>query len=1374
MIIKPYINCIYAFVVFCLFGLLLGPDEVVAIDYQTPPKLSDYDAFPLPQTRIGTRPKVMILLSNDHTSFYGGYEGDGPYNDQRSYWGYFDPKKTYDYRNGYFYPISEFDSYDPEDPDHHRVGTDCTDCWSGNFLNWLTMAHGDFNRKALTGGRRGEDDANRTRLERSDIPEDDHMWKRTADDLDEGLSLHDFVPNDVADYILADSEKRVFANLNTELVVLEDVDRDWTRNNNQEESYEVLVTVCVEDSNVSRENNCTVYPSGAPKPTGLLQTYMHEFDFGLMTYSHAKPDKGGIVRKLVSDISDEIRDDGRYNEGVNDSMFPYINNYTEKGWDPVAEMYYEALRYFKGMSPTPYYLPSGQNDDSFVFYGDHGSRNWEDPYEDWCDDVSIVIINDEYPSQDDTFPDETNTLGTTVRALTNEVGEMHDIHGNSYLDRHAASGPCSDTMVINNLGDVAGLCPAPGYPVPNDWGETTGTFHIAGLAHYAYSNDIRGDFDEAQRIYTYSVAYRASPSGYLPPEDDMNMLYLAAKYGNLDEVNRRGGGDPTGISFFPAERGNEIWHALDNVFQNILQRVGSGTAAAVVAPEGRGEGEGSVVQAYYKPFRDSPVYPDNHTGVREVEHQIMWSGFLHSLWIDPCGNLREDTTNDGRLDLENDMIVGYYTDDRIGTMVERFTPAYDPEKDCPWVFDPDSPLGDPFKMYDLNAIFEAGKLLWSTSPESRLIYTYDENSSDTDKKIPFNDSQLSTIEPLLGVNNASVDSSYSLDHLGPDGNRAETLINYIRGEDYPGLRVRTLDIIDDDDNNDGKNTWKLGNIVNSTPVVVAGASEPYDVVYADRSYRAFRNEQRSRETMVYAGSNAGMLHAFTHGTYDRDDNQFKPTNSGEKIGEEAWAYIPRSLLPHLKWLADPGYTHVFYVDLSPKVFDAKIRNGGDKWGTFMLLGLNKGGKKIYINKDGDEEIIYPSYTLIDITDPRTPKVMWERSYEGSGLTTSKPAVFKVNNKWFAAFGSGPNDYSGKTDYYGKSDQKSKIYIIDLDTGLPSTSSDDWFVELNDDNAFLNSPTAFDKNINYSVDGIYFGESYLDKQGNTETWKGNIHKINVAVDEDFEYDDSVNTWSHSVLFESPGPVTAQVSMRSDPDDNVILFFGTGRYMDHFDALDEDQQYLFGIKDPLYDDNNTGSKVTFNDTDLFKANPIHVSDQGYVFEGEGYFLFKGDAEGGDDGNGTFPELVAHVRNNYHGWYRELEKPNPTPSERIISRATVFAQALLVPSYTPSFDVCGVEGESNVYALYYQTGTGYQRHILSPDQSPGARTHPDLGEQDITAIRFKKGFSGAPAESISVHEGAGTSLYGLLQLDTGQTEVFEFDPPETTSRITGWRDR
>ena len=224
--------------------------------------------------------------------------------------------------------------------------------------------------------------------------------------------------------------------------------------------------------------------------------------------------------------------------------------------------------------------------------------------------------------------------------------------------------------------------------------------------------------------------------------------------------------------------------------------------------------------------------------------------------------------------------------------------------------------------------------------------------------------------------------------------------------------------------------WKLGDIVYSTPSVVGKPLSNYNVIFNDATYDAYYRKYKDRDTVVYVGANDGMLHAFWAGKSMAGDNPSttstteaswysKASGMGTNLGEELWAYIPYNLLPHLKWLADPNYPHVYYVDLKPRYADVKIftpdTDHPNGWGTILIGGMRLGGKPIAVTDNfgsGSETRTFRSaYFALDITVPNAPKLLWEYTDTTGklGLTTSYPTIIKVKNKWFAFFGSGPTD-----------------------------------------------------------------------------------------------------------------------------------------------------------------------------------------------------------------------------------------------------------------------------------------------------------------------------------------------------------------------------
>ncbi len=53
--------------------------------------------------------------------------------------------------------------------------------------------------------------------------------------------------------------------------------------------------------------------------------------------------------------------------------------------------------------------------------------------------------------------------------------------------------------------------------------------------------------------------------------------------------------------------------------------------------------------------------------------EVNWVGYLQSLWVDPKGNIREDTNKNKALDLDVDKVVSYYFDTETSeTRVKRY------------------------------------------------------------------------------------------------------------------------------------------------------------------------------------------------------------------------------------------------------------------------------------------------------------------------------------------------------------------------------------------------------------------------------------------------------------------------------------------------------------------------------------------------------------------------------------------------------------------------------------------------------------------------------------------------------------------------------
>ncbi len=95
------------------------------------------------------------------------------------------------------------------------------------------------------------------------------------------------------------------------------------------DDYTVRVVVC--DKTKTLEPNCRAYTDASNKtnykPGGLLRDFGEQdlMKFGLLTGSYAKNTDGGVLRKNVSSIKDEINTDGTFKSV--DGIIRTLNNF---------------------------------------------------------------------------------------------------------------------------------------------------------------------------------------------------------------------------------------------------------------------------------------------------------------------------------------------------------------------------------------------------------------------------------------------------------------------------------------------------------------------------------------------------------------------------------------------------------------------------------------------------------------------------------------------------------------------------------------------------------------------------------------------------------------------------------------------------------------------------------------------------------------------------------------------------------------------------------------------------------------------------------------------------------------------------------------
>ena len=1300
----------------------------------------------------------------------------------QTYIGIFDSNKCYVYSGNYFSPSGATGA-------NHT----CTGKWSGNLLNWATMTAIDEFRWTMTGGNRYIDTATETVLERANMSlREGHSWfpvKKISNSVN--VSPSTVTPYSNGTLYITSYDYRI---------------RVGTTSGDNNVANNLFVRAKVCDSSQGLEANCQPYGSNY-KPEGLMQQNSKRMRFAVMSYlNNATYDRdGGVLRTNMKYVGPEMPATGGglipnpeaewdLNTGVfianpnpadaaassvtNSGAINYINKFGRNGYksyDPIGELYYECLNYFKNRGPTAEYSSGAtatEKDDFPVI------TSWNDPIQHSCQLNYIVGINDANPWLDKQLPGSSATCPTysgytwsrdttdcgnpsnadpaiNVTSLTDTVGDLQGITGNSF-NVGCVSGNCdmnaSNSKTISNLGKAFGTAP---------WAGKENSYYIAGLAYYARSKDIRSDasLPGRQSVITFMIDTQEYNSN--PLTGQMNMLWLAGKYGGFNEIDKLdtngdsnvyepnlaaewdadGDGEPD--NYVLANNPQKLVAGLTRAFKDISDRISAGSAAAVVGSTANGTG--AIVQALYRP-------KVNNTGKKQ---RIEWAGLLHGIFHDEYGNLREDNQSSGtqgKLDnFATDMVIKLFYDTSVTpnrTRVQRYATTDGVTLTA---------SGTPFEISQLGVIWNARDLLAETSanmsaqrsyttafnPAGSPRYIFSGIDSNKDGKIissetlPFTDSSMSAYYRYFDTTSSA---------------NAQKIVNFIRGvEGISGFRSRTIDY--DGDGTD--EAWRLGDIIHSSPTVVGPPASNYDTLYGDTTYKQYVNQYKNRRQVAYVGGNDGMLHAFNMGFYDVPNRQFNLTNTSETqhpLGAELWAYVPANLLPHLQWLTDKQYSHVAYVDGPVQQFDVNIftasttHPGG--WGTIIVAGMRFGGGPIDLDTNGDGSNDYTTgsaYIIMDVTDPESPPVLLaEITKPDLGYTTSLPNLVsarlpKSNGDWTApsanfwqlAIGSGPTDLVTAT-----SNQNARLYGFNLATNSFITGLNP--LDLGISNSFVGNIATKDWDNDWVDDFLYFGLV----EGTVSSPDGRVLQL------------ATSGYTVNTLFDTPTgqPVVGRPTFSTDELGNGWVYFGTGRLFVRSDNLSSPQQALYGIKDPVA---KGGSASTINISNLQKTTGVTIQSNGTLTD-------PATSISPALPSNTFSELQNRIATK-DGWYREFS--SASPSQRSITNPAAFFGFLLATSYKPNADICVPEGNSYLHALYYKTGTAY------PDAGLGNVT---VSGNTVTLDNVDLGY-GIASDVIIISNAPNASGKATVgtNMSTGALPQTPVSPPTVASGRQSWRE-
>lgn len=532
-----------------------------------------------------------------------------------------------------------------------------------------------------------------------------------------------------------------------------------------------------------------------------------------------------------------------------------------------------------------------------------------------------------------------------------------------------------------------------------------------------------------------------------------------------------------------------------------------------------------------------------------------------------------------------------------------------------------------------NRVWSAAEKLDAGVPDDRVIITYNGSVGKPFRWGSLNASQQADL--AFGAQTAE-----EIPVLGGDR------LSYVRGDrskEGDDFRVRAS---------------RLGDIVHSTPVRVARPAsvwpdtEQFGAV--TNRYSDFRAAKANRTPVIYVGANDGMLHGF------------KATEDG---GQELLAYVPASVYSSapsegLHHLTSLGYSHQYYVDLSPLVTDVFTKGrsadgtvtSGRDWRTVLFGGLRAGGRGVF---------------ALDVTDPASfsennaeQLALWEFSYDSADSRKNLGYNIQPPQVALADWGSNQSDYRWTafiSNGYNSDTESTGFFMLDVEGGIDGNweeNVDFRYIEFSTTGGGLSPLTLYDSNRDKVVDRVYAGDTAgrLWSAAKTNQGWGGAHKSGNKIEALFTTPEIGSPAVNQAITAAPmviPNVGQKPASNQEPDTYVI--FGTGKYLGFEDILDNRQQALYAVRDV-----GTGGR-TISDLGERQLNEY----QNYQSSGFDILLSEATTTSSSDDN---------------GWYVNLFEQG----ERIYLTPQVRGEYIFATSIIPSTNPCVAGGESRIMAF------------------------------------------------------------------------------------------
>jgi len=471
-----------------------------------------------------------------------------------------------------------------------------------------------------------------------------------------------------------------------------------------------------------------------------------------------------------------------------------------------------------------------------------------------------------------------------------------------------------------------------------------------------------------------------------------------------------------------------------------------------------------------------------------------------------------------------------------------------------------------------------------------------------------------TYQSWNNVTNAAVTLAYGnfspaqqtfLSQNLPTGITGSDLVEWSKGTNKTGLRTRSV---------------LLGDIINS-PLVLAGPTDQTasdlvgDTTYS--SYLAIKAANMTASLVVNA--NDGFV------------NVINSTSGVRRYG-----YMPSSVLPSLRYIADPTYingvSHKYLVDGQVGVFDTQLDSA---WKTLAIGGTGAGGKTFYALQLFDASAGNVTKALWEISAPATANTA--NDFNDLGYAYARPEVARLaDGRWAAFISNGYGSHSGVA----------ALYVVDIRDGslikkivVDSTETPNGL-----------SSVKLRVNSQNVVQAAYGGDL-----------KGRLWKFDLS-------GTSPDTWgvafSGKPFFTTAGgatqPITAQPLLADHALGGKEVFFGTGKFNEAADKTNKDLQAFYAV----WDAEGGAGQVT--------ASSLQAQAVTGVFSGStGQFITTSQNEV------TYPAKK--------GWYLPLVYNNVLTGERVINQANLVASRIVFTTASvDTTDPCASFGTGKLVEL------------------------------------------------------------------------------------------